>query len=206
MFGLYDKYVLPKVCNCCMNTKPVNYQRKKIVPNAKGRVLEIGIGSGSNIPFYDKNKVTKVIGIDPSKELNAMAKKMANKNNIDVEIIESSAEVIPLPDKSVDTVLVTYTMCTVPDVMSANIEMKRVLKNDGEMLFCEHGIADNSKTIALQNRLNSIWGIFFGGCNLNRDIPKLITESGFTIKSLEKMYLPGTPKFIGYNYWGSATK
>ena len=97
-------------------------------------------------------------------------------------------------------------MCTVPDVMSANIEMKRVLKNDGEMLFCEHGIADNSKTIALQNRLNSIWGIFFGGCNLNRDIPKLITESGFTIKSLEKMYLPGTPKFIGYNYWGSATK
>ena len=91
-------------------------------------------------------KVTKLIGIDPSKELNAMAKKIANKNDIDVEFIESSAEVIPLPDKSVDTVLVTYTMCTVPDVMSANIEMKRVLKNDGEMLFCEHGIAAVSYT------------------------------------------------------------
>ena len=204
--SLYEKYVLPKFLNCACGSKPVSYQRKKVVPHAEGKVLEIGIGSGLNLPFYDKSKIDELWGLDPSEELSKMAKEVAIQEGIDVKFVSSGAEEMPLPDNYFDTVLVTYTMCTVPDVMSANIEMKRVLKNDGEMLFCEHGIADNSKTIALQNRLNSIWGIFFGGCNLNRDIPKLITESGFTIKSLEKMYLPGTPKFIGYNYWGSATK
>ena len=129
--GLYDKYVLPKFLNCTCGSKPINYQRKKVVPLAKGIVLDVGIGSGLNIPFYDMTKIDKVIGLDPSVELNNLAIDVAKEHNVDVEFMLCGAEDIPLPDNHVDTVLVTYTMCTIPDVMEANKEMLRVLKPDG---------------------------------------------------------------------------
>ena len=204
--SFYDKYILPKVLNCTCASKPIKYQRDKIVPLAEGVVLDVGIGSGLNIPFYNKSKINYLYGLDPSKELLDIAKSVANKENLEIEFLECGAESIPLPDKSIDTVLITYTMCTIPDVALSNSEIMRVLKDDGKLLFCEHGLAPDKNIAKWQKRINPLWGKIAGGCNLNRDIPKLISSSGFKISNMEEMYLPSTPKFAGYNYWGVAKK
>ncbi|MDC3376262.1 class I SAM-dependent methyltransferase [Gammaproteobacteria bacterium] len=204
--GLYNKYILPKVLNCTCGSKPINYQRAKIVPLAEGVVLDIGIGSGLNIPFYNKSKIKYLYGLDPSKELIEMAKPLANLNQIEIEFLECRAENIPLLDNSIDTVLITYTMCTIQDVILSNSEIKRVLKDNGKLLFCEHGLAPDKNIAKWQKRINPIWNKIAGGCNLNRNIPDIITSSGFKISSIEEMYLPNTPKFAGYNYWGIARK
>ena len=202
--SLYEKYVLPKFLNCACGSKPVSYQRKKVVPLAEGKVLEIGIGSGLNLPFYDKAKIDEIWGLDPSEELSEMAKQVADKESMEVKFISSGAEDIPLPDNYFDTVLVTYTMCTIPEVQRANQEIRRVLKDDGKMIFCEHGEAPDQNIRKWQNRINPFWGKLAGGCNINRKIPSLIQESGFDIIEMEEMYLPNTPKIAGYNYWGYA--
>ena len=202
---LYEKHLLPKMLDCCCSTKPINYQRNKVVPYAKGKILEIGIGSGINIPFYKKSQIEKLYGLDPSEELNHMAHKVANQNSLDVEFLLSGAEEIPLPSNSIDTILITYTLCTIPDLNSSMSEMKRVLKDDGNFLFCEHGIAPDQNIIKWQNRINPVWGKLFGGCSINRDIPDIIQSSGFKLNKLNQMYLPGTPKIVGYNYWGHAS-
>ncbi|MDC0123930.1 class I SAM-dependent methyltransferase [Gammaproteobacteria bacterium] len=204
--GLYDKYILPKFLNCACGSKPINYQRQKVVPLAKGKVLDIGIGSGLNIPFYNSDKIDKVIGIDPSHELIDLAKELANDSKASIELVIGSAESIPYPDNFFDTVLVTYTMCTIPNVAIANKEMWRVLKDDGSLIFCEHGLAPDKKISKWQNRIDPFWGKIAGGCHLNRDIQKLITDAGFSFESLDKMYIPSTPKFAGYNYWGIGKK
>ena len=202
--SLYEKYVLPKFLNCTCGSKPINYQRKKVVPLAQGLVLDVGIGSGLNIPFYDMSKIDKVLGLDPSVELNNLAKNVAEEHQIDIDFMLCGAEDIPLPDNHVDTVLITYTMCTIPDVLEANKEMLRVLKPGGKLVFCEHGQAPDPKVAKWQKRIDPLWGKIAGGCHLNRDIPNLITSAGFEIENMEQMYLPSTPKFAGYNYWGSA--
>ena len=204
--SLYDKYILPKVLNCTCGSKPISYQRKKVVPLAKGIVLDIGIGSGLNIPFYDLSMIDKIYGLDPSSELIKIAKKMAVKKNISIEFLLCGAEDIPLPNNSIDTVLITYSMCTIPEVLKANYEMLRVLKPDGRLIFCEHGLAPDKSVAKWQKRINPVWGKIAGGCNLDRDIPDLISSSGFKILSIEEMYLPSTPKFAGYYYWGIAQK
>jgi ubiquinone/menaquinone biosynthesis C-methylase UbiE len=204
--SFYNKYILPKVLNCACASKPINYQRDKIVPLAEGVVLDIGIGSGLNIPFYNKTKIKQLYGLDPSKELLDIAKSVAKKENLEIEFLECGAESIPLPSKSIDTVLITYTMCTIPDVALSNSEIIRVLKDDGKLLFCEHGLAPDKNIAKWQKRINPLWSKIAGGCNLNRDIPNLISSSGFKISNMEEMYLPSTPKFAGYNYWGVAKK
>ena len=204
--SLYNKYILPKFLNCACGSKPINYQRQKIVPLAKGKVLDIGIGSGLNIPFYNSDKIDQVIGIDPSHELIELAKELANDSKASIDFVIGSAESIPYPDNFFDTVLVTYTMCTIPNVAIANKEMWRVLKDDGRLIFCEHGLAPDKKISKWQNRIDPFWGKIAGGCHLNRDIQKLITDAGFSFESLDKMYLPSTPKFAGYNYWGVSKK
>jgi ubiquinone/menaquinone biosynthesis C-methylase UbiE len=204
--GFYDKYILPKFLNCACGSKPINYQRDKIVPLAKGVVLDVGIGSGLNIPFYNKSKIDYLYGLDPSEELIKLAKPVAKKNEFEIEFLQCGAEAIPLPDNSIDTVLITYTMCTIPDIKLSNSEIMRVLKTEGQLLFCEHGLAPDKNIAKWQRRINPIWNKIAGGCNLNRDIPNLITSSGFKILNMEEMYLPSTPKFAGYNYWGVAKK
>ena len=204
--SLYNKYILPKFLNCACGSKPINYQRQKVVPLAKGKVLDIGIGSGLNIPFYNSDKIDQVIGIDPSHELLELAKELANDSKASIELVIGSAESIPYPDNFFDTVLVTYTMCTIPNVAIANKEMWRVLKDDGRIIFCEHGLAPDKKISKWQNRIDPFWGKIAGGCHLNRDIQKLITDAGFSFESLDKMYIPSTPKFAGYNYWGIGKK
>ena len=204
--SIYNKYVVPKLLDVCCSTKPIKYQRNKIVPYAKGEVLEIGIGSGLNLPYYNKSLVKKVHGLDPSEELNEIALKNASEINLDINFIISGAEEIKLPSKSIDTVLITYTLCTIPEFKAALKEIKRVLKDDGIMLFCEHGLAPDKNISKWQNRINPLWGKLFGGCNINRNIPHIIQESGLNIKKLEQMYLPSTPKIVAYNYWGVASQ
>ncbi len=201
----YEKFVLPKVLDVCCSTKPITYQRNKIVPNAEGTILEIGIGSGLNIPYYQKSNIKKIYGLDPSPELCEMAKKAAHNNEIKIDFLIEGAEEIKLPSQSIDTVLITYTLCSIPNPNDALKEMKRVLKHDGKILFCEHGAAPDLNVFKWQNRINPLWGKLFGGCNINRDIPSIILNSGFKINNLEQMYLPSTPKIVGYNYWGSAS-
>ena len=206
--SFYNKYILPSFLNCACGAKPILYQRGKVVPLAEGLVLEVGIGSGLNIPFYDASKVSKVIGLDPSPELNEMAEKVVSKtaaeNGLNVEIILGSAEAMPFPDNHFDSVVITYTLCTIPEAESANLEIRRVLKPGGKLIFCEHGLAPDAGVAKWQGRIDPIWGKIAGGCHLNRDIPQLITGAGFTLETLEQMYLPSTPKFAGYNYWGVA--
>ena len=171
---------------------------------AEGKVLEIGIGSGLNLPFYDKSKLDELWGLDPSEGLSEMAKQVADEEAMEVNFISAGAEEIPLPDNHFDSVLVTYTMCTIPEVDRANKEIQRVLKSNGKMIFCEHGLAPDKNIKKWQNRINPFWKKLAGGCNINRNIPSLIQESGFDIVDLEEMYLPSTPKIAGYNYWGYA--
>ena len=204
--GFYDKYILPKFLNCACGSKPINYQRDKIVPLAEGVVLDIGIGSGLNIPYYNKSKIDYLYGLDPSVELLNLAKPLAQKNELEIEFLQCGAEAIPLPNNSIDTVVITYTLCTIPDTKLSNKEIMRVLKPSGKLLFCEHGLAPDINVAKWQKRINPIWNKIAGGCNLNRDIPKLISSSGFKISKMDEMYLPNTPRFAGYNYWGVAKK
>ena len=202
--GLYAKHILPRLIDRACSAKPVARQREKVVPLAEGTVLEVGIGSGLNLPFYDAAKVEKVIGLDPAEEMLAMARTRAAAAAFPVEHLALAGETIPLEDKSVDTVLVTYTLCTIVDVAAALSGMRRVLKDSGRLIFCEHGLAPDAGVRRLQNIINPLWRRIGGGCNVNRDIPGLLAEGGFAIDSLDTMYLPGTPRFGGFNYWGMA--
>ena len=202
--SIYQEKVLPYLVDLVCSSKSASKQRKKVVPYAEGVVLEVGIGSGLNLPFYDESKVSQIWGLDPSEELSAIAKETAKEQNLDVKFISGGAEEIPLPDNYFDTALVTYTMCTIPEVIRANIEIKRVLKDTGKLIFCEHGIAPDVNIAKWQSRIDPIWGKLSGGCHLNRDIPSILEDSGYKIIELDQMYLPNTPKVAGYNYWGFA--
>jgi len=201
--GLYSRYILPKVVHFTCGLRPNMRQREKVVPSARGRVLEVGIGSGLNLPFYDPAKVSKVWGLDPAPEMTRMAQRVVRSMPFEVEFIGLPGDEIPLEDDSVDTVLVTYTLCTIPDTTSALRQMSRVLRSGGELIFCEHGAAPDASVRRWQDRLNPIWKRLGGGCNLNRAIPVLIEAGGFRIKSLDTMYIPGW-RPASFNYWGSA--
>ncbi len=203
--GLYEKYILPKMTDFICSVKPVTYQRKKVVPLAKGRVLEIGIGSGLNFPHYDSSNVDYVWGLDPSPQMRKMAERRMNDLPFEVEFIGLSGEEIPLETNSVNTVLVTYTLCTIPDVVQVLREMSRVLTPSGELIFCEQGLAPDEGVRKWQSIVNPIWKLMGGGCNLNRPIPDLIEQGGFKINYLETMYIPGW-KPARLNYWGSAVQ
>jgi len=201
--GLYTRYVLPRVVHFTCGLKPNMRQREKVVPRAHGRVLEVGIGSGLNLPFYDSTKVSKVWGLDPSPEMTRMAERSARALPFEVEFIGLPGDEIPLEDESIDTVVVTYTLCTIPETTPALEQMKRVLRPGGELIFCEHGAAPDESVRRWQDRLNPIWKRLGGGCNLNRPIPALIEAGGFRIRSLETLYLPGW-RPGSFNYWGTA--
>ncbi|MFM7736221.1 MAG: class I SAM-dependent methyltransferase, partial [Alphaproteobacteria bacterium] len=167
--------------------------------------LEIGIGSGRNLPFYDRGKVDSVIGLEPSAELRAMAERRARESGIDVEWIPLGSERIPLGDESVDTVLTTYTLCTIPGLDSALGEMRRVLRPGGRLLFSEHGQAPDADVRRWQDRLNPLWNRIGGGCNLNRPIADLVRRAGFEPEDIESAYLPG-PRPMTWTTWGSALR
>lgn len=201
--GLYSRYVLPRIVDSTCRGSSTTRQRMKLIPSAMGKVLEVGIGSGLNLPFYDAARVTRVWGLDPSAELAGMAAELAEGVSFDVELVLAGAEEIPLESGSVDTVVVTYTLCTIPEPLPALREMARVLAPGGRLLFCEHGLAPDADVRRWQKRLNRPWRWLGGGCNLDRDIPALIQDGGFRVNGMETMYIPGWRPAC-FNYWGEA--
>jgi len=202
--GLYGRYILPRIVHFTCGLKPNMRQRQKVVPRARGRVLEVGIGSGLNLPFFDAAQVTKVWGLDPSPEITQLAERAARSVSFPVELIGLPGDEIPLEDDSVDTVLVTYTLCSIPDTQPVLRQMARVLRPGGRLIFCEHGAAPEAAVRRWQNRLNPIWKRLGGGCQLNLAIPELIEEGGFRIEEMDAMYIPGW-RPASFNYWGTAT-
>ena len=200
----YDDYILPHMINCACGLKPINKQREKVVPRAQGRVLEIGMGSGLNLRHYNASKVDMVWGLEPSEGMRRKAKPAIEKSDIEVDWLRLGSEKIPLEDNSADTVMLTYTLCTIANGSAALAEMRRVLKPEGRLLFCEHGEAPDQRVRKWQQRVNPIWKRVFGGCHLDKQIPDMIRSANFDIKELEQMYVPG-PKIAAYNYWGMAT-
>jgi ubiquinone/menaquinone biosynthesis C-methylase UbiE len=201
--GFYAKYVLPRATHFLCSAKQVSRQREKVVPLAEGRVLEVGIGSGLNLPFYTADKVQHLWGLDPSKESWVLAQQAVAQAEFDVEFIESTAEEIPLEDGSADSIVVTYTLCSIPEILPALGEMRRVLNQGGQLIFCEHGTAPDETVRRWQNRLNPIWKRLGGGCNLNLPIPSILKQAGFKIRAMDTMYIPGW-KPASFNYWGTA--
>jgi ubiquinone/menaquinone biosynthesis C-methylase UbiE len=201
--GFYAKYVLPRIINVAMRNKEITRLRAAWIPQARGDVLEIGIGSGLNLPFYS-SEVKRVFGVDPSLELQRMARERAAGQPVDVEFLSQSAEdPIPLPSESVDTIVMTWTLCSIPNASKALEQMKRVLKPSGQLIFVEHGRAPDRSVAVWQDRLNPTWKRIGGGCNLNRKVDELITEAGFHITDLRKFYLRG-PRPMTYTYQGLA--
>lgn len=201
--GLYGKYILPKVIDWTCKQKPNRKQREKVVPGASGYVLEIGIGSGLNLPFYDQEKVINLVGIDPSESLWKENKTETENLPFNFKFLQAFAEDLPVDNNSIDSIVITYTMCTIPVPELAFEEFRRVLKPNGRLIFCEHGKAPDKAVEKWQNLINPVWKKFGGGCNLNRDIPKLISNNGFKISKLDTMYIPGW-KPASFNFWGEA--
>lgn len=201
--GFYSRHVLPHVVHLACSTRSAMRQRAEVVPQAHGRVLEVGFGSGLNLPFYDPRRVSTVWALDPSPEMQAKAAGAIAAAAMPVELLEAPADAIPLDDASVDTVLTTYTLCTIPDTAAALAEMRRVLKPGGELLFCEHGLAPDRWMQRQQAVLNPLWRRLGGGCNLNRRIPAVLESGGFRVQELDARYIPGWGP-AAFNYRGSA--
>jgi SAM-dependent methyltransferase len=204
--GFYAERILPHIIGAACAQKPIALQRAKLVPRAEGRVLEVGLGAGPNLAHYDPRKVERVFALEPSAGMRRKARKAVAAAPVEVELIGLPGEAIPLEDASVDTVVLTYTLCSIADTGAALAQMRRVMKPSARLLFCEHGAAPDPVTARWQKRLNPLWRRIGGGCNLDRPIPTLIERAGFAIADLETMYLPGTPRFAGFIYWGSAAK
>ena len=204
--GFYENHVLPRLIDSACATKPILRQREKVVPQAEGRILEVGMGSAINIPFYDVSKVEMVWGLEPSEGMRRKAAPRIANAPFPIEWLGLPGEEIPLDDNSADTVLLTFTLCTIPDFAKALAGMRRVLKPGGRLLFAEHGAAPDESVRKWQERLNPIWKRLAGGCHINREIPQTIEAAGFKVESLDTMYLPGTPKVAAFQYWGFATQ
>lgn len=201
--SFYAKRVLPHIINLAMQNKDATRLRGDWVPMARGAVLEIGIGSGLNLPFYS-SEVQTVYGLEPSVELQKMAQKRERRQSIRVEFLSQSAEErLPLPDESIDTIVMTWTLCSIPDAPTALMQMKRVLRPEGRLLFVEHGRSPDLSVAAWQDRLTPLWKKIGGGCHLNRKIDELLAEAGFAIGELKTGYLPG-PRPMTYTYQGFA--
>ena len=200
--NVYDRFVLPYLIDIACGLPMVQKQRSQLVPKAQGRVLEVGMGTGRNLPFYDRSRISRLVGVDPALQMHRLAQKRSREAGIAVELMGLSAEQLPTADASFDTVVCTYTLCSIPDAVQALREMRGVLVPGGKLLFCEHGRAPDESVRRWQDRLQPFWGPLAGGCQLGRDIPGLLTEAGF-VANTQSAYLSG-PQAMTYHYWGEA--
>ncbi len=198
----YERHLLPHLLDWACGVSLFSRQRQKLIPLAHGRVLEVGLGTGRNLPFYDCQRVSQVVGVDPALSLHPIARRRVAASGLDVELMGLSAERLPAPDASFDTVVSTWTLCSIPDPVAALREMRRVLKPGGQLLFSEHGRAPEPDVARWQTRLQPYWKPLAGGCHLDRDIPALLAEAGFAC-DVQQRYLWG-PRVLSYHYWGGA--
>jgi ubiquinone/menaquinone biosynthesis C-methylase UbiE len=199
----YERHILPTALDIACGMPMIGRMRQHVVPRAQGRVLEVGIGTGLNMRYYDKARVTHITGLDPALQMHPLAQERIEHAGLQVDLIGLSAEQIPLPDASFDTVLITYTLCTIPDPHAALLEMRRVLAPTGKLLYCEHGRAPDASVQRWQERLQPLWGKVAGGCHLGRDVPALLQTAGFALPNLQTRYLTG-PRPFTFHYWGEA--
>ena len=202
--SFYDRVVLPRLLDFAMRGKEASRYRARVVPAARGRVLEMGIGSGLNLRFYGGD-VTAVVGVDPSPEMLRLARPKAAAAPFPVDFVNQSGETLPFDDAGFDSVVATWTLCTIGEPLRALGEMRRVLKPDGELLFVEHGRSPDRGVEAWQDRLNPLWRRIGGGCNLNRRIDELVRAAGFRLARLETGYAKG-PRPMAYIYEGRARR
>lgn len=200
--SFYQDRVLPHLINMAMRSANLVPYRQRIISAAEGRVLEIGIGSGHNLPFYPE-RVSEIIGLEPSPRLAAMTRRSAVHAPLPVSLVEGSAEDIPFDDASVDTVVTTWTLCSIPSAGQALQEMRRVLRPGGQLLFVEHGLSPDAGVRDWQNRLTPVWKRIGGGCHLNRPIRSLIESAGYGIDRIETGYARG-PRPMTFMYEGRA--
>jgi ubiquinone/menaquinone biosynthesis C-methylase UbiE len=200
--SFYERRILPWLIDLAMRNKDLTRYREIVVPAARGTALEIGVGSGRNLPFYGR-EVKRLIAVDPSPELLRMAKKRASGAAFPIQFVERSGEELPFDDASIDTAVLTFTLCSIPDPVKALREVRRVLKPSGELLFAEHGLAPEESVRRWQRRLNPLWQPLAGGCNLDRKIDDLIRFGGFRLTAIETGYAKG-PRPMAYIYQGRA--
>jgi SAM-dependent methyltransferase len=203
--GFYERRVLPYLLELAMRTEGTTDERRRCLAEVDGDIVEVGFGSGLNLPHYPA-AVTKVVGIDPSQAAARLARKRIAASGFPVEVVGLSAETLPLADASVGSMVSTFTLCTIPDVSAALHDMRRALRPGGRLHFVEHGLAEDPSVRRWQTRLNGIERAVFGGCHLNRPISRLIEDAGFEIERMENAYLKGAPKFAGYLYRGIARR
>ncbi len=195
--GFYDKWVLPRILNIAMGNKGATAEREKALAEVAGSVLEVGFGCGHNLPFYPPG-VRRLVAVDPSREGAKLARRRIAKAPFPVEFIATGAEAIAAPDNSFDSVVSTFTLCTIPDPAAALEQMRRVLRPGGKLFIAEHGLAQDPKVVRWQHRLNKFNNVVCGGCNMNRDIRRLVAEAGFEFDSVDQYYIKGAPKFVGF--------
>lgn len=204
LLSFYENHILPTFINLACGNKLFGNKRARLVTMAKGLVLDVGAGSGHNFPYYDPARVEKVFALEPSEGMRKLARKREQDAQFPIEWLDLPGEQIPLPDASVDTVVLTFTLCTIPDWKAALTQIKRVLKPEGKLLFCEHGLAPDADVQRRQQQLNSIWKKCAGGCHINRPIAEYLREAGFNIQQLDTGYLPDVPRIAGYISTGIA--
>ena len=204
--GFYAKHILPRLIEAAMSKEDTAKLRAQSVPQARGDVLEVGIGSGLNLPYYS-SEVRRVYGVDPSMELQRLARKRMGDCRASVEFLAQGADHrLPLEDQSIDTVVCTWTLCTIPDAAAALREMRRVLRADGRYLFVEHGRSPDAGVVKWQDRLTPMMKKIGGGCHLNRKVDSMIEAAGFRIKELKTFYNPGGPRPMTFTYQGEAER
>ncbi len=201
----YARRVFPFLLDRACGVPAVEALRRRVVPEARGRVIEIGLGTGRNLPHYDATKVTEVVGVDPAGGMLKRAEARALAAAFPVSLRQLSGEALPFEQDEADSVVCTFSLCTIPDPAAALAEMRRVLKPGGRLLFAEHGASPDPGVRRWQDRLNGLWGRVAGGCNINRPIFTLLSDAGFRLDRPETGYLPGTPKIFGYGYSGVAS-
>lgn len=202
--AFYDRRVLPELIGCACRTRALTRQRARLIPLARGRVLELGIGAGANLRFYDPARVTALHGLEPSAELRAKAAAAPRPPGLGLSLEAGRAEDLPYADASFETVVTTFTLCSVPDPAAALREARRVLKPDGRLLLCEHGLAPERAVARWQRRLEPAWAAMAGGCRLTRDVAAELVPAGFTPGRLERRYLRKVPKLVGWVTVGEA--
>jgi len=201
----YRDKILPHVIEHAASIDPLMKQRGRVVPLASGRILEVGFGTGLNMAYYDRAKVEKIFALDPFMHLPGRAAERIARSGFDVELVRAVAEDIPFGDETFDTVLMTFTLCSLPDPHTALMEIRRVLKTGGRLIFSEHGLAPEPAVRKCQRVLNPCWQSISGGCHLNRDVPALLKDASFGLEGLQMGHIP-TIRIVSWNYWGEALK